>query len=69
MTWLLDLIARKGKKCTIRFKLHQCYEKPGDTEQYFCDKCGNDRFYVGLGSHFTVAKCVKCLHEECVHDG
>ena len=53
----------------IEFQLHQCYEKPGATEQYFCEKCGHNEFYVGLGSNFTVAKCIACGHEECVHDG
>ncbi len=53
----------------IEFELHQCYDNPGDTEQHVCEKCGGGEFYVGIGSHFTVAKCIKCLHEECVHDG
>ena len=53
----------------IKFELHQCYEEPEDTEQYLCEKCGHDKFYIGLGHCYTVVKCANCEHEECVHEG
>jgi ribosomal protein S27E len=53
----------------VYFHLHQIYEEPGDTEQLKCSNCGDMEFFVGQGSYFTVAKCMKCGHEECIHDG
>ncbi len=51
------------------FSLHQIYEKEGDTEQIHCYNCGSGLFRVGQGSHYTVVKCMRCQHEECIHDG
>lgn len=53
----------------IPFEKHQVYDQPGDTMQIICAKCGRDELEVGTGSHFTVVRCKKCLHELCVHDG
>jgi hypothetical protein len=53
---------------SIPFKLHQSYEKSGDTKQIIC-KCGCKKFEVGQGSFFTVLRCLKCNIEQCVHDG
>lgn len=51
------------------FKLHQCYEKPGDTKQVKCSKCGAGKLEVGTGSYYTVIRCPTCGHESCIHDG
>jgi hypothetical protein len=56
-------------KESVTFKLHQCYEKPGDTKQMFCEICEHDIFKVGQGSYYTVVMCAACGHEECIHDG
>lgn len=52
-----------------KFSLYQGYDGPGSTKQIECAKCGSNKFYVGSGSYFTVVKCCKCNHEECIHDG
>ncbi len=65
----LDFKLSKERPAKVNFRLHQRYEAIGSTEQYLCTDCGCGEFYVGLGSHFTVAKCIRCDHEECIHDG
>lgn len=51
------------------FKLHQVYEKPGDTWLVGCGKCGRTTLEVGAGCRFTVIRCPDCGHESCIHDG
>lgn len=51
------------------FRLHQCYEKPGDTKLVKCGKCGCSELEVGTGSYFTVIRCPNCKIEACIHDG
>jgi len=63
------LLVAKNKMDIVQFNLHQCYEAPGTTVLYRCEKCNHHEFYIGTGNYFTVAKCKKCDHEECVHDG
>ncbi len=51
------------------FALHQCYEKPGDTKQVKCARCGRTTLEVGQGSYYTVIRCPDCGHEYCIHNG
>ena len=51
------------------FMLHQSYEKPGDTKQVKCAKCGRATLEVGQGRYYTVIRCPDCGHESCIHDG
>lgn len=42
---------------------------PSKVDQLFCEMCGSDKFYVGRDICFTAIKCIRCDHEEAVHDG
>lgn len=51
------------------FKKHQCYTNEGSTKKTVCQRCGNDKFYVGQDDYYTTVVCTKCKSEECIHDG
>lgn len=50
------------------FSIGQLYDDHGAYKQ-ICQKCGGDKFEVGIGSYYTAVRCPTCLWEVCVHDG
>jgi ribosomal protein S27E len=68
---LTDAALRKRglRRPDVPFKLHQCYTEPGSTMQVICTKCHHPDLDVGFDQYYTVVRCRKCGHEECIHDG
>jgi hypothetical protein len=64
-----SLRKRGLRRPDVPFTLHQIYTKPGSTMQAICTKCGHPDLDVGIDDCYTVVRCRKCKHEECIHDG
>ncbi len=49
------------------FQIGQSYEQ--ETAKTLVCNCGNDKFIVGQGSHFTCIKCSNCNYQIPIHQG
>uniref|UniRef100_A0A6M3JFW9 Uncharacterized protein n=1 Tax=viral metagenome TaxID=1070528 RepID=A0A6M3JFW9_9ZZZZ len=36
---------------------------------WYCPNCKQNKFIVGHINYMTIIKCIKCKHEQTVHEG